>query len=368
MNCFYNSIYIGGTENGSNKNTYAYHKPYDVQSIVKNNLFVNKRTGGTGCNHFAISVESIPFVVFNNFYSGTGSTPANFMQSSVIQNFDAWKAAVKDSSSFASVASAINFTNLFNDITAGDLTIKNTNEECWIVNRKGVANSGIADDFGATGVRSTTAGDATDIGADEFTPASGVNPPSADASGAPAANATTTYTVFGKPVASIVWGANGTFPTAITVKYFSGEKAPGTTSFTTSKMYWDISAQDGSGYTYDITLTYDENQLGGITENNLHPAKSTDGGNTWIGYTSIGNGAGQFQRNTSKNTITIYGLSDFSIFTLGTLQNPLPVELVSFTAIVKDRNITLNWQTRTETNSNKYVIVRKLVSNDTKLK
>ena len=39
-------------------------------------------------------------------------------------------------------------------------------------------------------------------------------------------------------------------------------------------------------------------------------------------------------------------------------ENPLPVELSSFTSIVNGRDITLNWETKTEKNSNKFEIER----------
>jgi len=45
-------------------------------------------------------------------------------------------------------------------------------------------------------------------------------------------------------------------------------------------------------------------------------------------------------------------------------ENPLPVELSSFASIVNGRDITLNWETKTEKNSNKFVIERTIVNNN----
>ena len=43
-------------------------------------------------------------------------------------------------------------------------------------------------------------------------------------------------------------------------------------------------------------------------------------------------------------------------------ENPLPVELSSFTSNVKGRDVNLNWETKTEVNSNRFVIDRTLVN------
>ena len=43
-------------------------------------------------------------------------------------------------------------------------------------------------------------------------------------------------------------------------------------------------------------------------------------------------------------------------------ENPLPVELSSFTSNVNGRDVNLNWETKTEVNSNKFVIDRALVN------
>jgi hypothetical protein len=45
-----------------------------------------------------------------------------------------------------------------------------------------------------------------------------------------------------------------------------------------------------------------------------------------------------------------------------TVNSPLPVELSSFTSNVNERNISLNWETKTEKNSDKFVIERQTIS------
>ncbi len=368
INVYYNSIYVGGTATGSTTWGYLRGTSTPTTATLKNNVFVNNRSGGS-VNHFACGDQSHgsgTFNVSNNFYSGLGTTAANFMDrgtssTGTPESFSSWKANKSDNFSYGVTASVVTYTNLFADYSTGNLNIISSNEECWLVNGKGVAISGIADDFGATGVRSTSSGAATDIGSDEFTPTGGgATPPAATPSAAPSLNIVTTYSVYGNTNVSISWGGSGTVPTDITCRYYSGVQPSG--PGTRANFYWDITPTGGSGYSYDITLTYDEGQLNGIAENNLHPAISADGGSTWTAYLTEGTNPGQFQRNTTNNTITIYGLTGFSIFGLGDINNPLPVELTSFVAKVKDRDVILEWQTATEQNTSGFEIERKLIN------
>jgi hypothetical protein len=48
-----------------------------------------------------------------------------------------------------------------------------------------------------------------------------------------------------------------------------------------------------------------------------------------------------------------------------TMDAALPVELSSFTSAIQGRTVVLNWETKTEVNSNRYVIERSLVSTNT---
>jgi hypothetical protein len=56
-------------------------------------------------------------------------------------------------------------------------------------------------------------------------------------------------------------------------------------------------------------------------------------------------------------TASVGGFTAFSPFTVGN-EPPLPVELSSFTSNVNGRDINLNWETKTEKNSNKFEIER----------
>ena len=364
---YYNTVLVGGTGSGTSK-SYAYDDNSVVShNVVYNNAFINVRSGGSG-GHFTARHSSISGITStnsnNNLFVGNGpSSGNNFELSLAASSFSSWKSAFtgsgKDFYSFSINSSDIDINNLFNDYASGDLNIKNSNSENWLVNGKGIAVSGITDDFGETNVRNTTSGEATDIGSDEFTPTGGGStPPAAASSASPSPSATTLYSVYGNVNGTIVWGASGTTPTSITFRYYSGIQPPGGGSIPRTNFYWDIIQSGGSGFSYDIVLTYDENQLNGISETKLCPSKSTDGGITWTPYLSEGTGAGQFQRNTTNNTITIFGLTSFSLFGLGDIDSPLPVELTSLTAITNDRMVTLKWQTATEVNNYEFEIER----------
>jgi hypothetical protein len=47
-------------------------------------------------------------------------------------------------------------------------------------------------------------------------------------------------------------------------------------------------------------------------------------------------------------------------------ENPLPVELASFTSNVNGRDITLNWETKTEKNSDKFIVERTIINDNSK--
>ena len=93
-----------------------------------------------------------------------------------------------------------------------------------------------------------------------------------------------------------------------------------------------------------------------IDENNLALFLSLNSGNTFanLGRTSI---------NTTTNTLSLDGVTDFATFTLGDRTNPLPVHLVAFDAKRQATNTLVTWATADETNSAGFEVQ---VSNDGK--
>jgi hypothetical protein len=121
-----------------------------------------------------------------------------------------------------------------------------------------------------------------------------------------------------------------------------------------------------SGYVYNITLNYTEAQLGTIAlEDSIRVAKSDNGGTSYTPYLVAGTNPGEYQLNAAANTITVFGLTSLSIFTLTDGANALPVELASFTSNVDRNNVTLNWSTTMEENNSGFDIERKPVGVET---
>ncbi|MHC1738157.1 MAG: T9SS type A sorting domain-containing protein [Ignavibacteriaceae bacterium] len=351
---YYNSVYIGGTATGLSSWAFSRGPGLPSIDILKNNIFYNARTGGAG-NHFAIGEKSNGtgvFSVSNNLYIGTGATANQFMDRGTDmygtpETFNSWKTAKGDNRSYGITASEITATNLFNDISTGDLNIKTTNSESWIVNGKGAQLAGFPDDFGAAGVRSVTlAGGMNDIGSDEFTPDG--DPPSITINPSPGAN---NVLLNGRNLGTITFGpVEAVLPTSLDIKYYSGVNPPGPLNGKYAKAYWVVNATGGSGYTYDLVLNYDPAMIGTIEgEDNIRLAKRTGG--VWAHFPSS-------VVNTTEKTVTMAGQTSFSEFTLSDNNNPLPVELTSFSASVKSGVATLKWSTATEMNNYGYEIER----------
>ena len=342
---YYNSVYLGGSVTGSS-NSRTYNWANASLSVVKNNIFTNARTGGTG-KHYAIAFNTSYSSIncdYNNIYS-TGGTANVFGLDGTTDRttLTAWKTAVgKD-------ASSINANPGFSSTTT--LTIDASSQNAWNVSGMGQPISNINVDFNNTSRSTTVAGGSTDLGAYNVTPLS--TPPSATETGTLANNSTTTYTLpNGRVLGSIAWGAGGTVPTAVNFVFYPGTNPPGSSGFAVANGYWVITPTGGSGYTYAITLNYDDSQIGNVTpESNLRVLKSDDGGVSYTPFLS-------FTPNTTLNTITVTGLNSFSTFILGDNDAPLPVNLSSFSSSVNNRDVKLTWKTQSEMNNTGFDVER----------
>ncbi len=363
---YYNTVYVGGQAGGTtttsayNKNSTSYY------SKVLNNLLVNVRTGSAAHYAARVSGSSTTNNVFDhNVYVSVGANDTSLLlNSSTAVSFATWRTLlstnVRDRHSFAHHYEDVAFASLFMD-SVSNLLVNNAHAVCWIANGKGRALNGYVDDFAASNVRSQTFGFATDAGCDEFTTTT--TPPVSTPSALPAPGTTTTYSNGGTTLGSIAWGGSGTPPSQLHFTYVPGVTPNyGTGSF--SNCHWklipELASLQPEAFSYDVTFNYNEDLLGQIDfESDIRLAKSDDQV-SWDVYFVSGTGAGQYQLDTVNNTITVYGLSSFSEFTLTDLDNPLPVELTAFTAKVKGRDITLSWNTASEVNSLSFEIERKL--------
>jgi len=83
----------------------------------------------------------------------------------------------------------------------------------------------------------------------------------------------------------------------------------------------------------------------------------------WNGTNWVNQGNGGTTGNATAGTlITSAPITSFSPITLGstTLDNPLPVELISFTAQVVNENVKLNWITASELNNDYFTVQRSM--------
>ncbi|MCE1165985.1 MAG: hypothetical protein LWX07_11360, partial [Bacteroidetes bacterium] len=87
--------------------------------------------------------------------------------------------------------------------------------------------------------------------------------------------------------------------------------------------YYDIAPSNNTGLNATVVFGYNISELGGgIQEGNLTIFKSTNNGSTWTLIDGV--------LNTTNKTITVSGVNDFSIWTFGDRNAPLPVELLHF--------------------------------------
>ncbi len=116
--------------------------------------------------------------------------------------------------------------------------------------------------------------------------------------------------------------------------------------------YYDVSPTNNISLNASINFNYFEVELPGHTEANLGAYKSTDGGVVWTveGGTPV----------PASDLLTLGGIPGFSRWTLSDIvNNPLPVELLEFTAQLNERNqVDLKWSTAAEINSDYFEVQR----------
>ncbi len=123
-----------------------------------------------------------------------------------------------------------------------------------------------------------------------------------------------------------------------------------------SPRYWTANLQHGSvNGTYDIT--FDISGIPGISScSDLYVLKRADGNSPWIDVETLG---GVLEFSKCPDSLIVRGLTSFSDFVIGGgSDNPLPVELATFTGKIMPGGIALNWKTFTETDNLGFVVLR----------
>jgi len=149
LKIYHNSIYIGGTATGATANTYCYYRnaaaPTAAGEELKNNIFVNKRTGGTTGMHYAFKMQNVAdysdgFIAFSNNLLEVDATSKLAHIGTDILDYSAF------TTSYANFASGcVNAAPLFIDAAATmpDLHLSTTT----VANAAGVEITDVTTDF-----------------------------------------------------------------------------------------------------------------------------------------------------------------------------------------------------------------------------
>ncbi len=366
---YYNSVYIDGASDAGSNPTFAMQRvSTTVTDLIRNNIFYNNRaiTGSaTGISYAFGSSSPLAFSANNLMHNlMLGSDTNRLIEYPLgtnlgVGDFNAMYTTTNNTNWMLPAAN-INATGLFTDVANGDLGINTAIQECWYVNGKGMAITGVSGDYtSAATTRATTIKDGTtDIGSVEFT--TSTTPIAATPDASPAAGTTTSYWFGGRKVASIQWGAGGTVPTSVQVVHNSGTVHPnlisGRTQFTG---YTSITPTGGSGYTAMVSVIADSAANGMVSDRpaaRLAAYRSSD----W-----------SFDATSTTNAVT--GMLTSGVFINGSVlsgdytgtdnSNPLPVELTMFTATAAGKDVVLNWTTASEHNNIGFEIQRSVDGN-----
>ncbi|HET9502620.1 MAG TPA: LamG-like jellyroll fold domain-containing protein [Hymenobacter sp.] len=142
-------------------------------------------------------------------------------------------------------------------------------------------------------------------------------------------------------------------PGATTVVRTTGTTLSGNGTSKSIQRYFDIQPATNTGLNVDMTFSYFDHELNSIPKANLVLYKSESSPNgPWanMGGTS----------DVPNNRVLKTGLTDFSIWTLGNMMNPLPVRLLDFAAQPQGAAVGLSWHTASEKNSTRFDIERSL--------
>lgn len=349
MNVFNNSVLVEGTAGSGIQNSYAFVRGANsglelgTWLNLRNNVFANRRTGGSGFNYAIANQSGSPT---NNFWNSSSSSHNLFVTTDVNtvgqwgfanNNISQWRAnATSDELSYAvqsgSSAGQLNLNNLFVNPSLGDLGILTSNAESWYLFGKGIAGAAVNNlnsDY-VSAVRGTTLGFGLTLGSIQMNAASSSLPPAAIASSLPAANTTTNYTFANRNVASIAWGSSA--PTSAVLLNYTGVNAIGTVpSGNNLNQYLRINVSGGTApYNYGATINYDPALLGNVTSVNNLKVSNNNGGTlaspTWL--TQVSNTVNSSARTISSSGMaSVTGLS--AVYLTGT-ENAAPPVVLSF--------------------------------------
>ena len=115
--------------------------------------------------------------------------------------------------------------------------------------------------------------------------------------------------------------------------------------------YFDITPTNNSSLNATLKMYYFDGELAGINKSELQFYRSEDNGATWALI-------GEDNNDQAYNWVLKNNVDHLSRWTLASINNPLAVKLISFTAALENRTTHLQWITSQEINSSYFDVLR----------
>ncbi|GBD88388.1 pregnancy-associated plasma protein-A [bacterium BMS3Abin03] len=143
---------------------------------------------------------------------------------------------------------------------------------------------------------------------------------------------------------------------SVTVEVWPDYYPPGQPENTKAvKRFFDFNSHGGDGFVATLKVFYKDSEVIGFENGDANLQLYMRNGSNWMLMGGI--------VDTTENSIVLSNVSQFGIWAIGDPDDdPIPVELTSFTASLKINSVTLNWITATEINNYGFGIERKLVN------
>lgn len=320
MDVYHNTISVANSSTSS----IAANLDFSTTSTFANNNVMNNALTNTGGGGTAVTAKNVTSngnaMDYNNvFTNGTGNFGVN--NSTSYTSFTAWRAANgQNKNSISYDPGYTSATNLVPDANKA---------ASWSLNGRGKQLPVAPRDITGASRPTTLAAGVPDIGAYEFEPI--VAPPDAVAVPATVTPGNKQYFLFGfDTVAVITWNPNMPVLSPLSVKQYSGRKAPGFNTISPNRFmyfYTDI-ASTASTYSYNAEMYYIDPWLGTIaSEANLKLAQKYNN-SAWIAYNGTSSSA-----NISRNIIAAPDLTNFGLFT--------GIDTTVLSAVIKPKSSTL---------------------------
>jgi hypothetical protein len=358
-----NSIYIGGSTTGATHSFAFERRNANGIPTLRNNILYNNRAG-TGVHAAIANVPSAPTTNWDANTSGynllvaakSGSigawgntfTPLSFDQLQTTSG--------GDHTSWSDTANNVLASNLFRNLTTGNLSLDTGNNECWYAAGKGIALTGNNFDYNGDARSTTIIDGAVDIGADQIPLNAAtrqtllIAPPNATVTGNIAATDSSVFTFAGRTLAKVYWNT-GTLPSTLNMRYFTGVNPPFSSSQKYFNSYFQFMSTGAGTFDADVKLYYDSALFGTVA--NAASIQMANYNTSWSSLAST-------VVNFAEQSYRVSAIGNLNLFTGTDLTNPLPVKLLQFKANQLGKDAQLFWQTASELNADQYLIERSL--------